>query len=91
MRYFNEKRWDLSVKYLKLYLEANPEDSDIQEKILLANRNASEGIRLYKSAKAAEKDGDLKRAYEIYKTSYQIYPLLYDTWERIQDLKKKCQ
>ena len=36
-----------------------------------------------------EKEEEFKDAYQYYKKSYEIYPLLYDTWERMRAIKKK--
>lgn len=89
-KYYNAKRWDLAVKNFRCYLEEKPDDQNIKEKIDKANEFASEAIRLYKSAKQEVDSCNLERAYELYQKSYKLYPLLYDTWERILELKKQC-
>ncbi|MGA1843696.1 MAG: hypothetical protein ACMUIS_03930 [bacterium] len=91
LKAFEEKRWDLVMKYLKLYLNKNPGDQEIQQKLSQANKNSDEAIRLYKSGKAAQGSGNFSEAYGNYKAAYELYPLLYDTWERMRAMQKKIQ
>ncbi len=88
-KYFKEKRWDRAMKYFKKYLEQNPSDEQMREKYSIAKENADRGISLYKQAKKMEREEEFKDAYQYYKKSYKIYPLLYDTWERMRAIKKK--
>jgi len=88
-KYFKEKRWDRAMKYFKKYLEQNPSDEQMREKYNIAKENAARGISLYKQAKKMEREEEFKDAYQYYKKSYEIYPLLYDTWERMRAIKKK--
>ena len=71
------------IKYLKKYVGQNPSDSEGQEKLKTAQRKAEEAIDLYNQAKRFQAKGDFASAYEYYRKSYNIYPLLYDTWERM--------
>ena len=61
----------------------------ISEKMSIKKSQAKKAISLYNSGKAAEKAGNYKDAYRFYKNSYELYPLLYDTWERMKKIKKK--
>lgn len=88
-KFFKEKRWDRAMKYFKKYLEQNPSDEQMREKYSIAKENADRGISLYKQAKKMEREEEFKDAYQYYKKSYKIYPLLYDTWERMRAIKKK--
>ena len=90
-KYSQEKRWDKAIKYLKKYVEQNPSDSEGQEKLKAAQQKAEEAINLYNQANRFENKGDFASAYEYYKTSYNIYPLLYDTWERMRATKRKAK
>jgi len=89
LEYFNEKRWDLANEYLKKYLILNSPDKETESKIEIANINADKAIKLYNAGRKAQKENDLKNAYEYYRMAHDIYPLLYDCWERIQSLKKE--
>ena len=79
------------MKYLKLYLQKNPGDQEIQQKLSQANKNSNEAIRLYKLGKQAQGAGNFSEAYGHYKAAYELYPLLYDTWERMRAMQKKIQ
>ena len=89
--YFNKKRWDKAIKYFSKYLGQNPSDAEIQEMLETAKQNAAQAINLYKQARALEKNQELDVAYELYKKTYDIYPLLYDTWEKMRSLKRKIK
>jgi len=79
------------MKYFKKYLEQNPSDEEMREKYNIAKENADRAISLYKQAKKMEREEEFKDAYQYYKKSYGIYPLLYDTWERMRAIKKKIK
>jgi predicted Zn-dependent protease len=89
LKYFKAKRWDLTIKYLNIYLKKYPEDKEIQNKLKEAKENANKAIALYKSGKSAERAGNFAEAYRLYKNSYNLYPLLYDTWERMKAMQRK--
>ena len=76
---------------MKIYLGTHPGDSEIQNKIAQARENTQKAINSYKSGKAAEKAGNFKNAYNAYKKAYQLYPLLYDSWEKMREMKKKLK
>jgi tetratricopeptide (TPR) repeat protein len=88
-KYYKEKRWDRAIKYYNLYLKTHPGDKEIRQKLAKARENTNEAISLYKSGKAAEKSGNYGEAYRLYKKSYGLYPLLYDTWERMKKMQKR--
>jgi len=91
LKAFEEKRWDLAIKYIKLYLQKNPGDQEMQQKLAQANDNSNEAIRSYKLGKEAEGAGNFAKAYEHYKAASELYPLLYDSWERMRAMQKKKQ
>ncbi len=90
-KYYDAKRWDLAAKNLRCYLSKNPNDQDVKDKIEEAVKFAQEAIDIYRAARNEEESCNIKSALELYKKSYKLYPLLYDTWERMRDLKKKSQ
>ena len=90
-KYFKEKRWDLAIKYYKIYLDSHPEDREIKNKLGQANENTQNAISMYKTAKAAEKAGNFQKAYQEYKNASQLYPLLYDAWEKMREMQKKIK
>ncbi|MGA1841714.1 MAG: tetratricopeptide repeat protein [bacterium] len=88
-KYYKQKRWDRAIKYYDLYLKTHPEDKEIQKKSDQSRDNTNEAISLYKAGKAAENAGNYGEAYRLYKKSYELYPLLYDTWERMKKMQKR--
>jgi len=90
-KYFKEKRWDRAIKYYKIYLDSHPEDTEIKNKLSQANENTQNAINMYKTGKAAEKAGNFQKAYQEYKNAYQLYPLLYDAWEKMREMQKKIK
>ncbi|MGA1871142.1 MAG: hypothetical protein ACMUJM_21635 [bacterium] len=85
--YFKKKRWDLAIKNFKKYLEMNPSDTQIEKKVEEANGYINQAIALYKAGRLEQEKWNLEGAYQYYKKAYDIYPLLYDCWERMQSIK----
>ncbi|MEW5801988.1 MAG: hypothetical protein AB1847_07775 [bacterium] len=89
--FFKQKRWDKVVTYFGRYLEQNPQDQEIQEKFETARKNAEQAISLYQQGKKLEDEENFEAAYECYKKTCDIYPLLYDAWERMNAIQRKVQ
>lgn len=86
---FKQKRWDMVVKYFGKYLEQNSSDQEIQEKVETAKKNASQAISLYQQGRKFEDEEDFKSANEYYKKTCDIYPEVFDAWERIKITQQK--
>ncbi|MEW6380104.1 MAG: hypothetical protein AB1611_10935 [bacterium] len=87
--FFRQKRWDKVVVYFGKYLEQNPSDQEIQEKLEIAKQNAEQAISLYRQGRKLEDAQDFAGAYESYKKSCDIYPVLFDAWERMKATERK--
>jgi hypothetical protein len=88
---FKEKRWDKVVKYFGKYLEQTPSDQEVQEKLETAKQNAAQAISLYQQGKKFEDEKNFESAYEYYKKACDIYPVVYDAWERMKATQKKIK
>lgn len=87
--FFKQKRWDKVVSYFGKYLEQNPSDHEIRERLEIAKQNAEQAISLYRQGRRLEDAGDFAGAYESYKKSCDIYPVLFDAWERMKAVERK--
>jgi len=88
---FKQKRWDKVASYFGKYLEQNPSDQEVQEKLETAKQNAAQAISLYQQGRKSEDEGDFKSAYDYYKKSCDIYPVVYDSWERMKATQQKMK
>jgi tetratricopeptide (TPR) repeat protein len=88
---FKQKRWDKVVTYFGKYLEQDPSDQEIQEKLETAKQNAAQAISLYQQGRKYEDEKNFESAYEYYKKSCDIYPLVYDAWERMKAAQQKMK
>ena len=88
---FKQKRWDKAIKYLGKYLEQNPSDQEVQEKVETAKQNAAQAISLYQQGRKSESEKNYESAYEYYKKSCDIYPVVYDAYERMIDVQRKMK
>ncbi|MCL6582487.1 MAG: hypothetical protein K6U11_02500 [bacterium] len=87
--FFRQKRWDKVVIYFEKYLKQNPSDQQIQEKLEIAKQNAEQAINLYRQGRKFEEEKNFAAAYESYKKVCDIYPVLYDAWERMKATERK--